>query len=156
MAIKLNLPTVIPKMHPFSNVSLRTGMSRHHSRKRKATATVELAVALPLLLMLVFGSMELADAFFFEEAVVTAAYEGAREVARFGGTETRAKEAVQSVMASRRINDFRVEFSWHRHQLERGREIWCTVYAKRSSWSPIRFGYLGDFETKRGVMFTCQ
>jgi hypothetical protein len=156
VTIKLYFPTVILKMHYTASNSRRPYSRPHISRKRTGTATVELAVALPLLLSLVFASIELANGFFFEEAVVTAAYEGAREVARYGGTEKRAKEAIESFMASRGIKEYKVSFSWHRSQLERGDYIWCTVSAKRSSWSPISFGYLGDFETKRGVLFMCQ
>lgn len=156
VTIKLYFPTVILKMNHIASISRRTDLGPHVSQNRIGVAAAELALALPLLVALVFGSMELADGFFFEEAVITAAYEGAREAAQVGGTETRAREAVKSVMASRGITDFRVKFSWHRHQLKRGDDIWCTVLAKRSSWSPVRFGYLGDFETERGVMFKCQ
>jgi len=122
---------------------------------------VELAVALPLLVTLVFGAIELADGFFFEETLVTAAYEGAREAARSKESQPQAIALVKEFLESRGVTEYTIEFrrgrpdgaTADRKKMVRGRFIYCIVKSKRSSWSPIQFGFLGDSESKRYACF---
>ncbi len=47
-------------------------------RKRNGTATVELAVCLPLIVIIAFGSIEATNMIFLEQRLTAAAYEGAQ------------------------------------------------------------------------------
>jgi Flp pilus assembly protein TadG len=53
---------------------------RRDGRSRRGMATVELAVCLPVLVVIVFGFMEATNAIFLKERLTSAAYEGARRV----------------------------------------------------------------------------
>lgn len=70
---------------------------------RKGTATVEAAIALPVLLILVFGSMEVANGIFLEQSLTVAAYEGARSASSAGGTVAEAQQRIQDVLQSRGV-----------------------------------------------------
>jgi Flp pilus assembly protein TadG len=65
---------------------------------RKGTATVELAVCLPLLVIIALGSIEATNAIFLKEHLTSAAYEGARKATTIGQTSTTATTAVQAVL----------------------------------------------------------
>jgi hypothetical protein len=150
---------VISKMHPSLKLTQRIKPDPMASttQKRQGTATVELAVVLPLLMLLTFGTIEIADGFFFQQAIATAAYEGSREASRAQSTQERGALAVKNVLEARGITKFEVKFVPPvTRDSQRGSSSWCVVTAKRSSWSPIRFGYLGNTESIHGVSFTRQ
>jgi Flp pilus assembly protein TadG len=64
-------------------------------------AVVELAICLPLMVMLTFGAIEAANAVYLKQTLVTAAYEAARTATALGATqadgETRYSEVVNAV-----------------------------------------------------------
>jgi len=68
---------------------------------RRGLAVVELAICLPLMVMLTFGAIEAANAIYLKQTLVTAAYEAARTATSLGGTQadgqTRYQEIVDSV-----------------------------------------------------------
>ena len=57
------------------------GLARVSAKRRGGTAAVEAAVSLPLLIVLVFGAIEVASGVFLSQTLAIAAYEGAREAA---------------------------------------------------------------------------
>jgi Flp pilus assembly protein TadG len=65
---------------------------------RKGTATVELAVCLPLLVIIALGSIEATNAIFLKEHLTSAAYEGARKATTVGQTSTTATTTAQAVL----------------------------------------------------------
>ncbi|WP_235935202.1 TadE/TadG family type IV pilus assembly protein [Candidatus Laterigemmans baculatus] len=67
---------------------------------------METAIALPLLLVLVFGAVELADGIFLKQALTVAAYEGAREVTRQKGTAAAGQRRIDEVLAARGITEY--------------------------------------------------
>jgi Flp pilus assembly protein TadG len=73
------------------------------ARRRKGTAAVELAVCLPVLIILAMGSMEATDLMFLRERLKTAAYEGARTVTAPTQTSAAGITAATSVMTQRGI-----------------------------------------------------
>ncbi len=80
---------------------------KHASLKcqaRRAAAAVELAVCLPVIVVLVFGALEGANIMFCRQAMVEAAYEACKHASRPDGTSTRANTLATDVLRARRIN----------------------------------------------------
>jgi Flp pilus assembly protein TadG len=66
--------------------------------KRKAAVTVELAIAAPILFLVVFGSIEFARANMIRNTMENAAYEGARRGVPPGATAANCEAAAQSML----------------------------------------------------------
>lgn len=66
---------------------------------RRGTATVELAVCLPMLALLVFGSIQACNLIYLKHALTSAAYEGTLELSRPDATSTSVTERVNQVLA---------------------------------------------------------
>jgi hypothetical protein len=76
---------------------------RGNHGNRDGAALVEFAVCLPVLLILVLGSMEATSAIFVRQALTTSAYEGIREATQVGGTTAGATSRAQAVLTARNI-----------------------------------------------------
>ena len=87
-------------LQTFRRRSLRLGRNRNAS-PRSGVAIVEFSVTLPILVLIVLGTIEATSMIFLEQSLEIAAYEGAR-VAIVPNTE-----AVNCVLASQRILDAR-------------------------------------------------
>jgi len=74
-------------------------------------AAVEAAVSLPLLVLLVFGSIELANFIFLTQTLSFASYEGAREAVRPGATVADVNDRVGQIMHARGILDYAVSIT---------------------------------------------
>ncbi|MFY7877734.1 MAG: TadE/TadG family type IV pilus assembly protein, partial [Pirellula sp.] len=59
---------------------------------RNGAALIEFAVCLPVLMIMILGSMEASSAIFVKQALTTSAYEGIREAMRTGSTTSVATE----------------------------------------------------------------
>lgn len=70
---------------------------------KRGTAVVELAVCLPLIVLLVFASLEGANMLFLRQAVVQSAYETAKSVAKTNGVQSRAVTLGEQVLSSRGV-----------------------------------------------------
>jgi len=68
-------------------------------------ATVELAIILPILLMLVFGTIEICQRIFLRQSAVIVAYEGARLAARGSSTNAEVVARCQQLLISRRVRN---------------------------------------------------
>lgn len=79
--------------------------------RRKGAATVEFAICLPLILLLVFGSIEATDAIFLQQALTTAAYEGVRNATTSMGTSATAQTAANAVLTARGVTGATVTVS---------------------------------------------
>ncbi|MEO8268408.1 MAG: TadE family protein [Aureliella sp.] len=69
----------------------------------RGTAVVELAVCLPVIVLLVFASLEGANMLFLRQAVIQSAYETAKSVAKTNGVQSRAVTLGEQVLFSRGI-----------------------------------------------------
>lgn len=63
-------------------------------RRRRGGALIELALLLPMLIILLFGTIEFASIFYIRHNMVKAARAGARTLAVQDGTEAQARAAV--------------------------------------------------------------
>ena len=72
-------------------------------RKRTGAAVVEFAVCLPVLLILVLGSIECTSMIFLSQSLNVVAYEGARTAVKPGSTTAETLARCQEVIAERSL-----------------------------------------------------
>lgn len=112
------------------------------SRSRLGTAATEMAVAMPLLVTLVFGSMEMANAVFLRQSVNMAAYEAAKVITRPGSNEVLARLRCAEVLAVRKVSAYTLSFSPSvTTATPRGTQVTVTltVTASNLSYGPVQF-----------------
>lgn len=80
------------------------------SRRRRGAAVVELAVCLPVIVLLVLGAIEGASLLFARQAMVECAYEAAIVAIRDNATNAQAIDAADSVIKSRRLSGLALTF----------------------------------------------
>jgi len=85
---------------------MRPTISRKRKTARRGVAAVEAAVTLPILVVLVLGAIEAANAIFLKQTMTIATYETAKVATSANGTEALAELRCQEVLASRGITDF--------------------------------------------------
>jgi Flp pilus assembly protein TadG len=81
------------------------------AQKRKGTAVVELAVCLPVLVIIAFGAIEATNAVFLKERLTAAAYEGARSATGPGHTTATATAVAQNVLTQFAISNSTITIS---------------------------------------------
>jgi Flp pilus assembly protein TadG len=72
---------------------------------------VELALCLPLILMMTFGAIEAANSIYLKQTLKTAAYEAARAATGPGGTQSDGESKFEEVLASRNVKNAQITFS---------------------------------------------
>ena len=124
------------------------------SRRRHGAAVVEFAVFLPVIILIVLGSIEAASMLFLRQALIQSAYEGVKIAVRNDGTKEAAILAIENVAASRRINELSVEFSPKNiSKVDQGEIISVTISAPGDVNSLIPFGPFKDrIVSARAVM----
>ncbi len=88
------------RVRPVRRVRQPSLQQRSH---RDGLALVEFAVFVPLIFMLVFGSIETANMIYLRQGLTMAAYEVARTVTSHGGVQADAVARGQQVLTARRI-----------------------------------------------------
>ena len=79
------------------------------SKPRRGAAAVEFAVCLPVVLLVVFGSIQAASMLFLRQATIQAAYEGVKVAIRGEGTDEGAREAAQAVLDGRQLTGVTID-----------------------------------------------
>lgn len=109
---------------------------RHHDRS--GAAVVEFAVCLPILMVMILGSIEATSAIFLKQSLVAAAYEGVREAAKFRGTATSANQFATNVLNARQVKSFQVVLTpADPGKVARGERVTIEVSAPISANSPF-------------------
>ena len=111
-------------------------------RSRCGTAAVEMAVTMPLLVTLVFGAMEMANAVFQRQSLNIAAYEAAKVITRPGNNEALARSRCQEILTARKVSVVTLTFSpTVTTATARGTQVTVTLSAPASnlSYGPVRF-----------------
>jgi len=118
---------------------LETRRPRRSDKKRRfGVATVELALCLPVLVLLVFGSIEAASFIFLKQSLHVAAYEGIREAIRAGSSDADATSRSTAILNSRFVRDGNVRFtSGSVASVPRGQQIVVEVSAPTRTNSPL-------------------
>jgi len=121
----------------MSNPFLMQNESRQPSN-RQGVATVELALCLPVLALLVFGSIEAASFISLKQTLQVAAYEAAREAITGGALEADASGRATAILGSRSIRDANVRFpSGPLASTVRGQQVVVEVSAPTRTNSPL-------------------
>jgi Flp pilus assembly protein TadG len=129
------------------NTALQSEVSCLHVNKRgvlgrSGTAVLEMAVSLPLLITLVFGGMEMANAVFLRQSMNMAAYEAAKVITRPGSNEALARTRCQEIMTVRKVSTYTLTFSpTVTTETARGTQVTVTLSAPASnlSYGPMQF-----------------
>lgn len=72
-------------------------------RRRTASATVEFAVCLPVLALLIFGSIEICNLVFLKQALSEAAYQGALAAMKPHATQSQVESRINGILDARNI-----------------------------------------------------
>lgn len=80
-------------------------------RSRKGIAVVEFAVCLPILLIVVFGSVEACNAIYLKQAATASAYEAVRVATGSGGTKIAGQTRGEEILSARGISNASLTFS---------------------------------------------
>ncbi len=109
--------------------SRRKNSEFHHC----GTAVVELAVCLPVLVLLLMGSLEICNFVYLKQSLSAIAYECSREAIRPSATNASVQEAADGMLSARNLSDVTVSFSQNVAQVVRGQQVTVTVSAPSSS-----------------------
>ncbi|KLU07159.1 putative transmembrane protein [Rhodopirellula islandica] len=131
---------------PTSRPRDRNVPGRRTRRSRSGVATVEFAVCLPVLILLVFGSIEASSMIFLKQSLNVAAYESTREAIRDGRSNADAAARARAVLDSRGIIGYQITFpNGESLDADRAAEVVTSVSASSATNSPL----LGRFLTDR-------
>lgn len=120
-------------------------MASHSWARRRGVAAVEFAVCLPVIILLVFGSIEASSFIFLKQSLNAAAYEGVREAIRLGSDSNAGTERATAILNARGVSDFVIEFpSGDAGAADRGEEVVITVSAPTGNNRPITGQFLAD------------
>ncbi len=75
---------------------------------RRGTAVTELAICLPVLTLVIFGSIEMCSVIHLKQTLIEAGYEGALVGSQPRATEAEIVQRVQTVLSARNIAGFNV------------------------------------------------
>jgi Flp pilus assembly protein TadG len=117
-------------------------LKKTHTPDRTAAAVVEFAILLPVIIVFVFGAIELANGIFLKQAVSIAAYEGTRTASNSMGTELAVISRVSEVLSSRGITEKTISITPSLATATRGTPITVTVTVPASqlqSVSPLKY-----------------
>ncbi len=116
---------------------------QYHSRT--GAALVEFAVLMPVLMVVVFGTIEAASMIFLKQTLVQASYESAKVLARRDGTEVGAIRVANEVANGRRIDSLDIRFEPSNIQsVPRGTFIRVTTSAPANANSLTGFSFAGN------------
>jgi Flp pilus assembly protein TadG len=107
-------------------------LSRRHflSPDRKGAATVELAICIPVLLLISFSLIELCSMMFVKQGLTVAAYEAAHRAVQPTATSAQAIAAGQEILQQRRIQSGQVTINpGNIQQVEQGEFFTVTATA---------------------------
>ncbi len=77
--------------------------------RRRGVAVVEAALCLPIIVLLMLGTLEVCAAFHLRESLTVAAYEGARTGVKRRATAEDARARVMDILAARNVTDAQIE-----------------------------------------------
>lgn len=78
---------------------------------RRASVLTELAICLPVLTLLVLGSIDIANTIHLKHTITLAAYEAGQTSTCQGGTETQGRTKGMAILTDRSINNGSITFS---------------------------------------------
>ena len=111
---------------------------RNCLRTRRGVAAAELAVCLPVVVLLVLATIESCSALFLKQSLTVAAYEGVRTAIEKGTTTANVQTRCDQILADRRIQGAKVTINpANKAVMKPGDFIDVTVSAPCNSNSPV-------------------
>jgi Flp pilus assembly protein TadG len=105
---------------------------------RRGVAAAELAVCLPVVVLLVLATIESCSALFLKQSLTASAYEGVRAAIKKGATTTSVQTACNQILTDRRVQASQVTLTPPSiASLKPGDFIDVTVSAPCNSNSPV-------------------
>jgi len=131
---------------------VRNRIARTNSRR--GAAAVEFAVCLPVVLLVVFGSIQAASMLFLRQATIQAAYEGVKVAISDDGTDDGVREAAQLVLDGRQLTGVTIDIQPSNvDSLEPGTVIDVVVSAPSDENTLFPFGlFTGTIVSANAVM----
>lgn len=128
--------------------------SRLRPPSRNGSATVELAVCLPVMVILVLGAIEGASMAFLRQTLTQSAYEGVKVAVRRGNSPADSIKAAEAVLASRNLNGVQLTLDPpNPDEAAPGTPITMFATAPSDANSVVSFGpFQGKTVTVRSVM----
>jgi Flp pilus assembly protein TadG len=110
----------------------------NRSSARRGVAATELAVCLPVVVLLVVATIESCSALFLKQSLTVAAYEGVRTAIEKGSTTANIQTACNQILADRRIQGATVTVNpANKAAMQPGDFIDVTVSAPCASNTPV-------------------
>ena len=78
---------------------------RRQLKDRRGVEIVELAFALPVMTVIIFGTLELSEVLYLKQSLALASYEAGRLAARPGADAATVEARFQSIMSARRVDN---------------------------------------------------
>ena len=75
-----------------------------HRRSRRGAAAVEAAMCIPVIIILMFGTLEISAGYYLKESLSIAAYEGARTGAKRRATKAQVIARVNDILSARNVD----------------------------------------------------
>jgi hypothetical protein len=113
------------QMNPF------TKSRSHRCKHRSGAAVVELAIILPLLMLLVFGTVQSCNAIHLRQALVTAAFEGSRVVTRDSASREDVIARCNSILDARGVTGYTITITPNQplHTIDDGENVSVRIEA---------------------------
>jgi Flp pilus assembly protein TadG len=111
---------------------------------RKGAAIVEFAVTLPIILLIVFATIELCCCYSIQQALKVAAYQGCRVGLSSESTQEIVERQTKFVLEARKINDFSISISQDPTQLTQGEFLTVQVNAPTETNLPFTNWIVGS------------
>ena len=127
---------------------------RNDARRRSGLAVVEMAICLPVVVMLVFGTIEACSMIFLQQSLTAAAYEGTSAGTKCNGSTNTATTRCQQVLDAHRVASATIELSPPTlESASQGSPVTVTVSAScgANGLLPLRF-YVGRTLTAHCTM----
>ena len=110
---------------------------------RRGAATIEFAVCLPIIVLLVFGSIEASGLIFLRQSLDVAAYEGLRAAVDVRGSAESGRQRATAVLRQRNVRDFDIRFpNGNPADADRGDDVVITIQAPTASNSAMVGRYI--------------
>jgi len=91
---------------------------KHRKLSRRGGAVVELALVMPVLFVLIYGSIEASNLLYLQQAITETAYDGALRASRPGATDADVKAEIEALLEARGITPALIEVGDSVNQIE--------------------------------------
>ncbi len=124
---------------------IRLRNARLNRSQRRGAAVIEFAVCIPVIVLLVLGSIEATSMIFLKQSLHTAAYEGAREAIRTTADPAEATRRAQAILDARFVNGARISFPLGNiTSARRGELVAVEVTASSQANSPLAGRFIAN------------